>query len=240
LPYDTLIGYKLIGLSSYFLTIGGSNNPCLNDVSNAIEAFNVMRGKDKCGNNIINPLNGLPTSFRYDGDACNRIGWLDSFTHDYRDMVTSGPYTMNILDTQIVVISYNITKEGANNFQNVCYMKSYSDSALKYYYNDFRTCIPIGIQPISNEVPLRFALYQNYPNPFNPVTQIKFDIAKSCNAKITIYDAIGRQITELVNQQLQAGGYEVDWDASSYPSGVYFYVLSSGNYTETKKLILLK
>jgi hypothetical protein len=119
-------------------------------------------------------------------------------------------------------------------------MKSYSDSALKYYYNDFRTCVPIGIQPISNEVPLRFALYQNYPNPFNPVTQIKFDIAKSGNAKITIYDAIGRQTAELFNQQLQPGNYAIDWDASSYPSGVYFYVLSSGNYTETKKLILLK
>ena len=147
---------------------------------------------------------------------------------------------MNSGDTQTVVASWVISRAGANNYQNVCGVQSYSDSALRYYYNDFQSCTPIGIQPISNEIPVRFAMYQNYPNPFNPVTKIKFDIPKSGNTKIIIYDALGRQVTELINQHLNPGKYEADWDASNFPSGVYFYKLNSEFYSETKKMVLIK
>jgi hypothetical protein len=106
----------------------------------------------------------------------------------------------------------------------------------------------MGIQPISNEIPIVFELYQNYPNPFNPATKIKFQIplnkgggfSRGVLTRLTIYDLLGREVTTLVNEQLKPGSYEVEWDASNYPSGVYFYKLSSGNYSETKKLILLK
>jgi hypothetical protein len=88
-------------------------------------------------------------------------------------------------------------------------------------------------------------LYQNYPNPFNPSTKIKFNIAsnvrsQTANVKLIIYDIIGREIKILVNEQLQPGTYEVTFDGSALPSGVYFYKLETGNYTETEKMLLLK
>jgi photosystem II stability/assembly factor-like uncharacterized protein len=96
------------------------------------------------------------------------------------------------------------------------------------------------IQQISNEIPNEFKLYQNYPNPFNPTTNIKFQISKLSVAKIIIYDILGREVTTLVNEQLKPGTYEVEWNASNYPSGVYYYKLSSGEFSETRKAVLLK
>jgi photosystem II stability/assembly factor-like uncharacterized protein len=106
----------------------------------------------------------------------------------------------------------------------------------------------IGIQTISTEVPEKFSLTQNYPNPFNPSTTIKFMIPLSRGvsegrgvlSSIIIYNSIGQKITELFSQQLSPGTYSVTWDASGYPSGLYFYKLTSGDYTETKKMALIK
>lgn len=98
----------------------------------------------------------------------------------------------------------------------------------------------VSVQIINTEIPKSFSLSQNYPNPFNPVTNIKFDIPKSGFVEITIYDLLGREVTKLVNQQMQAGSYNVDWDASNYPSGVYFYELVAGSYADTKKMVLIK
>lgn len=97
-----------------------------------------------------------------------------------------------------------------------------------------------AIQQTGNEIPITFSLSQNYPNPFNPATQISFEIPKTSIVNLTLYDATGRVIAQLVNQQLSPGSYKVDWDASNYPSGVYYYRLQAGEYTETKKMVLIK
>jgi hypothetical protein len=100
----------------------------------------------------------------------------------------------------------------------------------------------VGIQQISTEIPKTFSLSQNYPNPFNPATKITFSISGTSVAQtfLSVYDALGREVTNLVNQQLHPGIYEVSWDASAYPSGVYYYRLEAGSFSETKKMILLK
>ncbi len=102
----------------------------------------------------------------------------------------------------------------------------------------------IGITPISSEVPKNFSLSQNYPNPFNPATKIKFDLPEGNGddrfVLLKIYDVLGREVSTLVNQQLQPGTYEVNFDAANFESGVYFYKLTSGDFVETKKMILLK
>lgn len=99
---------------------------------------------------------------------------------------------------------------------------------------------PIGIQQISTETPVSFSLFQNYPNPFNPISSIKFDLVSSGNVKLIVFGVLGQEAITLVNQKLQTGSYKVDWDATNFPSGVYFYRLESHNYTQTKKMILLK
>lgn len=98
----------------------------------------------------------------------------------------------------------------------------------------------IGIQTISNNIPSEFKLLQNYPNPFNPSTQIQFDLQKSAFVKLIVYDVLGKEVAQLVNEDLRAGSYSVDWNAGKYPSGVYFYKILSGDYSATKRMVLLK
>ncbi len=98
----------------------------------------------------------------------------------------------------------------------------------------------VGINVISSIVPDNFSLANNYPNPFNPSTNIKFDIAKSTIVKLTIYDSKGSEVKTLVNERLQPGSYEYSFDAGNLPSGAYFYRLSSQEFTETKRMVLIK
>ena len=99
---------------------------------------------------------------------------------------------------------------------------------------------PIGITPIGTNVPTKFDLLQNYPNPFNPVTNIKFDIAKTGLVKLSVYDVTGREVAELINGEIQAGSYNYDFNASNLASGIYFYKLEAGNFNSIKKMILVK
>jgi hypothetical protein len=89
-------------------------------------------------------------------------------------------------------------------------------------------------------VPSDYILFQNYPNPFNPATSIKFSIPKSSNVKLVVYDITGKELELLVNEQLKAGTYQTNWNALNYPSGVYFYRLTAGEYSETKRMVLVK
>jgi len=102
----------------------------------------------------------------------------------------------------------------------------------------------IGLIGFFEEVPTRYILSQNYPNPFNPVTKIKFSIPSVGKGRdrsiMKIYNSLGHEVQVLVNQSLQPGIYEVDWDASNFPSGVYFYELTSGDFIQTKKMVLIK
>jgi hypothetical protein len=89
-------------------------------------------------------------------------------------------------------------------------------------------------------VPSKFELKQNYPNPFNPTTTINYELPIENYISLKIYNVLGKEIAILVNEKQSTGSYEVTWDASNYPSGVYFYRLIAGEYTETRKMILIK
>jgi hypothetical protein len=90
------------------------------------------------------------------------------------------------------------------------------------------------------EIPKVFSLAQNYPNPFNPVTSIKYSVPKQSMVKLVIYDIIGREVAVLVNDVKNPGNYNVSFDASNYASGVYFYRMESGDFTDVKKMVLIK
>ncbi len=100
--------------------------------------------------------------------------------------------------------------------------------------------IPTDITLGNPEVPGNFVLSQNYPNPFNPETIIKFGIPTETNVQLSIYNALGEMIKVLLNEMKIAGNYEIPFNASSLPSGIYFYRLQAGNYIETKKMVLMK
>jgi hypothetical protein len=88
--------------------------------------------------------------------------------------------------------------------------------------------------------PDAFRLEQNYPNPFNPTTTISFDIPFQTYVSIKVYNLIGREVAALVSENMAAGSYSKTWNAASIPSGVYFYRLQTGSFTDTRKLVLLK
>lgn len=97
-----------------------------------------------------------------------------------------------------------------------------------------------GTEGNSSEIPTVFKLYNNYPNPFNPSTSIKYDVPKNTFVNLSVYDILGRLVTNLVNRDMTAGRYDVVWDAKNYASGTYIYKLEAGDFSDVKKMILVK
>jgi len=153
--------------------------------------------------------------------------------NDNNVIIVSGVATGTFLNNIGVTQNYNSIKLKArliNSFGNqtpILY-----DWSVQWTTSDIRT--------ISENIPQEFYLSQNYPNPFNPTTKINFDVPQNEFITLKIYDNLGKEIVTLVNEKLSPGSYSVDWNASEYPSGVYFYRLSTGNFTQTKRMILLK
>ncbi len=97
-----------------------------------------------------------------------------------------------------------------------------------------------GVENNNNVLPTTYTLGQNYPNPFNPSTKINFSVPKEGLVSIKVYNSIGQEIATLVNENKSAGNYTVNFDAARVSSGIYFYKIVAGNFTATKKMILLK
>jgi len=99
---------------------------------------------------------------------------------------------------------------------------------------------PVGISQTGTNVPSEFSLSQNYPNPFNPNTVISYQLAVNSFVSLKIYDAMGREVETLINVKQIAGSYELEWNAGNFPSGIYFYELTAGEFAETRRMILIK
>ncbi len=115
-----------------------------------------------------------------------------------------------------------------------------SGTASDRIFKIYMTYTPIGINQIGTEIPSAYSLEQNFPNPFNPNTTIKFNVSKAGFTKLIIYNSLGREVEQLVSNNLSAGKYEVNWNASNQTSGVYFYKLMTDNFSEVKKMMLVK
>jgi len=100
--------------------------------------------------------------------------------------------------------------------------------------------IVVGVKPLPTPVPTKFALNQNYPNPFNPSTRITFSVANPDMVTLKVFSVLGKEVATLVNERMNTGTYEVDFNAADLPSGVYFYQITTGNNSVTKKMMLLK
>lgn len=125
------------------------------------------------------------------------------------------------------------------------------DNGTPWYFtfDDITLTDITGISKNENKIPETYCLYQNYPNPFNPETVIKFDIRapltplpakEGTGVVLKIYDLTGREVATILNEKLSPGTYEVNWNASGFASGVYFYKISTGDFTDSKKMVLMK
>lgn len=145
--------------------------------------------------------------------------------------VTAGTYTFtytykrlsNWVDTSIYTVA--LVQNDVN--------KEVINSARGYY-------TPLSINLTGNTIPAEYKLYQNFPNPFNPVTQILFDIPETGLVSLKIYDVLGNEVVSILNGETKAGRYKYDFDASGLNSGVYFCKLSSKNFIQSLKMLLIK
>jgi hypothetical protein len=106
------------------------------------------------------------------------------------------------------------------------------------YIDDFEFDGTTSVE--DEDIPNEYVLHQNYPNPFNPSTTIKYAIRERSLVELRIYDILGSEVNVIVNEEQSAGNYEVDFSATSLPSGIYFYKLQAGSFVETKKMMLMK
>lgn len=252
-PFDTL--KTSIGVKT---SCGGCGDPVCEWDPNGepLGAYLIMKGFKKDGSKWMSPVftPPRPVKFLYTGEPEPNTGWNElqgsirncggdtgifqtvNSPGDRRFVLGMGKenFTMNPGDSQSIVVAQMIAR-GTSNVNSVTKLKQLADLVANY---------TVGIRPINSFVPNIYSLYQNYPNPFNPATKIKFDVGKLYQSPmlvtIKVYDIMGREIETLVNEALQPGTYEVTFDGSKLTSGVYFYQLISGDYKETKKLLLLK
>ncbi|HMQ78048.1 MAG TPA: T9SS type A sorting domain-containing protein [Ignavibacteria bacterium] len=191
-----------------------------------------------------NGSNGISTSPLLDWDPYSLAlsGIEDSIWYGVQ-LSADSTFTTTLINTDTVTLTQYQVPAGILNhniryFWRVRAMNIGGEGPWSPVWN-FRTGL-VGLNQTGNEIPVQYKLYNNYPNPFNPVTRIKFDIPEGSHTKLLIYDINGKEISTLVNKQLNPGSYEAEFNASDLPSGVYFYKLSSGGYTDVKKMILVK
>jgi hypothetical protein len=240
-------GFKNLPMTGFYFFI--NSDPIYNDPASAnyntgtLEWYNLFRSRISTnGQPFTDPNTGKITMYPLAGDPVTGSGWIDGQLNkpaDGRGGMTSGPFTMAYGDTQEVIVSEMCAgaTTGIDRFSAVILLKQY-DLDAQQAYNDFFN-IPTGIENNLN-IPTRYSLSQNYPNPFNPTTKIKFNIPKQTHAKLVVYDILGRELEKLVDKEMQSGSYEVIFDGKNLPSGVYFYRITTKEFSQTKKFVLMK
>ncbi|MBV6480183.1 MAG: hypothetical protein HGGPFJEG_03035 [Ignavibacteria bacterium] len=233
-----------------------SSNPNNGDTSDA--AFNIVLNLNAF--NLLSPPTGTRLEVNYLNTETQRFVWQKSssvstvtYKFKIRKVGTTLDYTFNadnsghdsgatirksLLDS--LAATLGTTGDSVRCIWRAWSFNGYDSiqSATTFLITLVRTSV--GINVISSVVPERFELFNNYPNPFNPSTNIKFDIAQNAFTELKIYDLNGKEVETLVNENLSPGSYEYNFNAVNLPSGVYFYKLKSGNYVNTKLMVLIK
>jgi plastocyanin len=156
---------------------------------------------------------------------------------------------------------FEIQRKISNNWEKIGFVPGHGTTLEKNYYSfkdninnlpdgnlyyrlkqvDFSGSFEYSLEIVINKtVPSEFSLSQNYPNPFNPSTLISYSIPVNANVSLKIYDAVGNEVTTLVNERQESGTYQVVFNASRLASGIYYYTITAGSFTASKKMILMK
>ncbi len=249
-------GFRDTPLTSFVMYIGGNyiyRDPQQGSYDGSLQLYNYMQGKIWDGNPFIDPLTGNVTKFILSGDPINSTGWFEGPggwpggppPADRRYLITTGPINMAPSDTQEVVIAILINR-GTDRLNSLALLKQDAAYYRNLYYNNF----PVSVDDKNSTLPDEFILYQNYPNPFNPTTNIKYTIPSLAlrervsegrvRVLLKIYDILGREVTTLINKDLAPGNYETEFNANGLASGVYFYRLEAGSFTQTKKMVVIR
>ncbi|MFZ0453183.1 MAG: T9SS type A sorting domain-containing protein [Ignavibacteriaceae bacterium] len=185
----------------------------------------------------------LPSDLALQSSAANEITltWKNNSTIEEGNIIErkQGPEgSFAVIDT-LKGTGNEFVDKNVEAGQNYIYrIKAYKDSLESEYSNE--ASFLVDVKSEAGKIPTEYSISQNFPNPFNPATKIKFGLPKAGLTRITVYDLLGRDIMTLINNELKAGYHEVNFDAHNLPSGIYLYKIQSGEFTQTKKMILMK
>ncbi len=218
--------YSLNWTTKALTTIGASNTTCPGITVGGFNRTGILFVIDHISGNIyrINKTNGMSTFVGHSG-----------FTTSITD---EGAFDRS--DWKFYCATSSILRQLDSNFNGATQIGSFpfTNSVVSVM------CVVsfpfTSINQTSSEILNSYSLFQNYPNPFNPSTIIRFKIKDSGFTSLKIYDILGKEVATLVNEKLQPGEYEIEFDGSDYSSGVYFYKFEAGDFSETKKMILIK
>ncbi len=172
------------------------------------------------------------------------IIWLDNILPKVKiELFKGGEFYSIIADTTQSngYYKWDIPFNAANgNDYKVKITSLASSNDFDFSDGNFSINSPTGIDDTLNQIPDKFAMMQNYPNPFNPATKIRYELPIESKVVIKIYNVLGSEVLELLNEQKEPGIYEVEFNAETLSSGTYIYKISAGNFVQTKKMILLK
>jgi len=242
--YNSIIMSWRVGLRFDGSGVGNAAQADSIQIRNNIMAGNVKLA-DSTGTGSFSPQTWLQTSsFENSVYSDNSSVMLNSPFNIYPDAPLPGNNVNNWMpDNGSPALSgSSFNNPNLNGFENVTFRGAFGSVNWSLEWAQFnpREYNIIGISQISSVIPERFTLDQNYPNPFNPSTTINFSLPNSGLVSLKVYDISGKEIANLVNENLTVGTYEYKFNAASLSSGIYFYTLKSDNITETKKMLLVK
>lgn len=212
----------------------------------ALRWYNLFQGKGRDSSKYFIPdeFGGGTTSFPFSGDPVEQTGWLDNFdmTLNNRGMnISVGPFNLRSGKSEEMFFAL-LLAGGTDNIDRLQAIDSLRKNA-EYVHNFYKQVSDLitGIED-NNTISNNFILYQNYPNPFNPTTVISYLLPVASYVSLKLYDVLGREVVTIVDKYQQSGNYKILLSATNFhlSSGVYFYKLTTSNFSQTKKLVLLK
>jgi len=249
--------YKTSGTETYELigTLAGNASTYTDLTAEEGVAYEyAVTAFDATGSTAIPPSSGTPPPVSplktptglsaVAGTAKVVLTWTDnsSVEDGYKvERSTNGTTWTVLATTNASATSYsdNGLADGTYSYRVRAVDATVPESAYSNTASATVTTVVTGVSDLSG-TPTEFALMQNYPNPFNPSTKIRFALPNSANVHIAVYNLIGQEIAQLASGEMSAGYHEVVWDASNVNSGIYFYRIQAGSFTELKKMILMK
>ena len=252
-----------LGMTSFIRTQNTASAPCeVEPTGEPYPAYLMIKGYKKDSTSFID-ISQSPykrTKICFAGDPETNTGWTEikgcmencggdttgqlivpGIPTDDRFLLSSGSDLNTIMpgDTQTIVICQLIAR-GNSNLNSVTKLKELADVAINFY----NTGYIIGIEKIVSEIPTEYSISQNYPNPFNSMTNVKFQMLNTGRVKLAIYDLLGREVTNIINNEnISAGTYTYSFDGNNLASGVYFLRLlvnDGKDFSDVKKIVLLK
>jgi len=234
-------------ISAHTFSIGG--DPSLSDPSKSTYVRNYLMGKTRFGDypdpctfpygQVLGGINCNEVNNRlwFSGDPVTQVGWIETISSDVRNLLSTGPFKLKSNEPIDIIAAY-VVGRGTDALNSITVTREIVEGVIQEYENNFpRLTYKPGIP--TNPI-VSYELYQNYPNPFNPITTIRYAIPQDGVVTIKIFDVLGQQVATLKNEFQKANRYEVQFNSKGLASGVYIYKLQVNDYSESKKMMILK